>query len=351
MVGSELTDREKQILQYVIHQYILTATPVGSRNISKKYDVGLSPASIRNIMSDLEDFGFLNHPHTSAGRIPTDKGYRFYVDNLIEPKHLNHLEKQKIDAGFEVERVEHDNFLSIAGSLLSSITHQIACVTFPKFEDSVLEKIQIVRLSSTRILVVLSIKSGLVKTITLEIDAKTEQSNIQTIEHVLNSRLADLKFSEIRETFKDRIKDKLSNELKPILRVFLDSADKIFTEIKTNDKSIITGIKNLIEQPEFVDSDSFQSIIELIEDKNIIVHIMDENKKGSSGEDILIKIGNESKEEKLSNYSLVIKEYNVDNAIGTLGIIGPKRMQYSKMLAVVAYVAEKLSKELKIQNL
>ncbi|HEX9740595.1 MAG TPA: heat-inducible transcription repressor HrcA, partial [Ignavibacteriaceae bacterium] len=151
MPVQELNEREKTILRHVIQQFILTASPVGSRNITKKYEVGLSPASVRNIMSDLEEAGFIDHPHTSAGRIPTDKGYRFYVDSLMDIQQLKNSEKVFIREKLE-EGLETDDVLRISSALLSKITKQLACVSYPKLDTGVLEKIQIVSLSSTRIL-------------------------------------------------------------------------------------------------------------------------------------------------------------------------------------------------------
>ena len=198
----ELNEREKSILRYVIHQFILTASPVGSRNISKKYDIGLSPASIRNIMSDLEESGFLGHPHTSAGRVPTDKGYRFYVDSLMEPTHLNDLEKDLIKNSIDSANTETDELIKITSLILSDLTNQLACVTYPKFDNATLEKIQMVQLSSSRVLVVISVKTGLVRTITLEINSKVDSSRLEKVQRILNERLSGLKFSEIRTTFK-----------------------------------------------------------------------------------------------------------------------------------------------------
>src|SRR4030066_161673 len=133
----ELNEREKTILRHVIQQFILTASPVGSRNITKKYEVGLSPASVRNIMSDLEEAGYIDHPHTSAGRIPTDKGYRFYVDSLIDIQEIKTSEKafikEKLEEGFET-----DEILRISSTLLTKITKQLACVTYPKLETGIL---------------------------------------------------------------------------------------------------------------------------------------------------------------------------------------------------------------------
>ena len=140
MISSELSDREKSILRYVIHQYILTASPVGSRNISKKYDLGLSPATVRNIMSDLEELGFLDHPHTSAGRVPTDKGYRYYVDSLMPTPKLKRSEKNLIKKKLDAQTDSPEEVSKQASSVLSLITNQLACVTYPKFRDAVLKK-------------------------------------------------------------------------------------------------------------------------------------------------------------------------------------------------------------------
>lgn len=343
-----LNEREKAILRYVIHQFILTASPVGSRNIAKKYKLGLSPATIRNIMSDLEESGFLDHPHTSAGRLPTDKGYRFYVDSLMDPPHILEPQKSIIDAELSQFQLETNDLLKVTASLLSELTNQLACVTYPKFENSVLESIQIVQLSSTRIMVVVTIRSGLVKTITLEIDSEVSRENINAVQQFLNERLSGLKFSDIRNSLKDRLKDFPKEQYKPIIRVFLDSVDKIFKDSQVNEKSFITGAKNILKQPEFDGQDKLKGIIELIEERDIIIHIMDQSKIGSN--QVNIRIGGETRDSKLSDYSMITKEYQFGEASGTVGIMGPKRMEYSKNIATVVYVAEQLSKGLKNDN-
>ncbi len=339
----QLKDREKEILRFVIHQFILTANPVGSRNVSKRYDIGLSPASIRNIMSDLEETGFLDHPHTSAGRVPTDKGYRFYVDSLMDPPKLDQTSKKIIDVNLSSAPTETEELLRVTSHILSDLTNQLAMVTYPKFEQAVLQKIQIVQLSSTRILVVVSINSGMVKTITLEIDAEVREEQVSTVQQLLNERLTGLRFSEIRNTIEERMKDFNSESYRPIIRVFLDSVDKIFTD-QSSEKAIISGTKNILKQPEFEDMNQFQSVIELIENKDIIIHILDE-KKFPMEDDVSITIGQEIREEKLSDYSMITKEYKIGDMHGTLGIMGPKRMDYSKIVAAVVYIAEQLTQE------
>ena len=344
MLYEDLNDREKTILRSIVQQFILTASPVGSRNITKRFDVGVSPATVRNIMSDLEESGFINHPHTSAGRIPTDKGYRYYVDALMEIQKLKNSDKGFIDKNLDQNILETDEILKIASKLLSTITKQIACVTYPTLDNGILEKIQLVILSSTRLLVVVSIKSGLVKTMTLEFDTEVESEKLHKVESLLNERLNGLTFQEIRKTFKDRLSD-IGDAEKPIIRLFIDSVDRIFKDHKKEDKLLITGATNVIQQPEFDDPGKFQSVIELIEDKDIIIHIMDKRRIGNNN-NVLISIGSENEEEKFNEYSLITKEYTFGETSGTVRIIGPKRIEYSKVVAIVSYLGDMLSEVL-----
>lgn len=345
METEELNQREKAILRSIVQQFILTATPVGSRNITKKYDIGFSPATVRNVMSDLEDSGYINHPHTSAGRVPTDKGYRYYVDSLMDVDRINTKERSMIENSFGQILDETDDLVRVTSKLLSSITKQIACVTYPNLESGILEKIQIITLTSTRILVVISIKSGLVKTITMELDTEMKETHIESVQLLLNEKLSGLSLSEIRNTFKERFID-IEDDQKPIIRLFVDSVDKLFRDEVRTDRLIVTGAKNVIQQPEFENPENFQSIIELIEDKDVIIHIMDKS-SGSKKEEVSISIGSELIDKKLQEYSFVSKEYKFGETSGTLGIIGPKRMEYSRIVAIVDYLAKVLSEHLK----
>jgi len=345
MTVTELNEREKNILRYIIQQFILTASPVGSRNIAKRYDLGISPATVRNIMSDLEESGFIDHPHTSAGRIPTDKGYRFYVDSLMNVQLIDHNEKNLIDKEFEYKVEDKDDLLKLTSNILSKITRQLACVTYPKLETGALERLQIIGLSSTRILVVMSIRGGLVKTITIEFASEIKESQINDVQNLLNERLSGLSFKEIRATFNERFKD-VEGDQKAIIRLFLNSADKVFGDVRSSDGVYITGAKNVIQQPEFYDPERFQGVIELLEDKDIIVHILDKTEDMNSDE-VYISIGKENEDQKLLDYSLITKEYKLGDVSGHLGIIGPKRMEYSKVIAIVDYVAKMLTETLK----
>ena len=337
----ELNGREKNILRHVIQQFILTASPVGSQNIAKKFNLKISPATIRNIMADLEEAGFIDHPHTSAGRVPTDKGYRYYVDSLMDLQELRKSEIGMINKNLESNTFETEELIRITSILLSSITHQLACVSYPKLETGTLEKLQIVSLTSSRILVIITIKSGMVKTITLELSSDIKPSHIESVQSLLNEKLAGLTFNEIRSTFKERFKD-VEEDQKPIIRVFVDSVDKIFKDVKRNESLVITGAKNVVKQPEFEDPQRFQGIIELIEDKDVIIHVMEKSNDNSPGE-VYISIGRENEMEILHEYSFVSKEYKLGDFSGSLGIIGPKRMEYSRVIAIVDYMAKVLT--------
>lgn len=343
-LNKNLNEREKLILRSIVQQFVLTASPVGSRNITKKFNVGVSPATVRSIMSELEESGYINHPHTSAGRVPTDKGYRYYVDSLMEISELKASEKGFIEKNLDAQLTEKEQILKVASKLLSNITRQIACITYPTLDKGILTKIQLVSLSNTRLLVVVSIQSGLIKTITLEFDSEIEANSLSDIESVLNERLNGLTFQEIRQTAKERLIDVEDSE-KPIMRLFVDSIDKIFTNVKPEEKILITGATNIIQQPEFEDPEKFQSVIELIEDKDIIIHILDK-KKPEKSNNILISIGTENEDEKLHEYSLITKEYSFGETSGTVGIIGPKRMEYSKVVAIISYLGDLLTEVL-----
>jgi heat-inducible transcriptional repressor len=344
----ELNDREKSILRSVVQQFIITASPVGSRYITKKYEMGISPATVRNIMADLEESGYVNHPHTSAGRVPTDKGYRYYVDSLMELKKLKSSDKGLINKSLKAEITETDEIFKITSKLLSTITNQLACVTYPDIESGIFEKLQIISLTSTRLMIVISIKSGLVKTITLEIKSTIKRIQLESVQRILNERLSGLKFSEIRKTFKTRFKD-VDDKQKPVIRLFIDSVDKIFKDDRKTENLILTGARNIIKQPEFENPEKFESIIELMEDKDIIIHIIEKSSEADQG-NVFISIGSENEDIKMRDYSFISKEYKFGGTIGTLGIVGPKRMEYSRVVAIVDYIAKMLSEFLKNPN-
>lgn len=348
MIHEELNEREKLILKSIVQQFIITAVPVGSRFISKKYEIGFSPATIRNVMADLEESGYINHPHTSAGRIPTDKGYRYYVDALMPNENINANEKKLINEKLHSTQNDPEALIKVASAILSQVTHQIACVSYPVLDDAVLNKIQLIQISSTRLLVVISVTSGLVKTVTLEMDSEVDVSVLESVESKLNEKLSGLTFKQIKSTFIERFKD-IEKEEKPIIRLFLESANKVFSDTIKDDKIVLTGAKNILHQPEFENPEKFESIIELIENKDIVIHILEQHVEDTKNS-VVVKIGKENLNEKFYEYSVITKDYSLGEIKGFLGIIGPKRMEYSKIISIVGYISETLSNFLGVQN-
>jgi heat-inducible transcriptional repressor len=342
MVNLQLTEREKQILKCIVQNFILTTNPVGSRVISKKYQLGLSPASIRNVMADLEEMGLIYHPHTSAGRIPTDLGYRVYVDMLMEEPHLEPQVKRRIEREIKLEKVEdEEELLKITSKILSKISSQLALVSYPQIMKATLERIQLVILPHKILLVVLSLRGGLLKTIDLEIPIDIEQEKVDYIQNLLNERIAGLTLEEIRNTFVDRVAD-LKDEKTGIVRLFIDSIEKIFSEDKEFEKVHISGVKNILQVPEFSDSEHIQAVIELIEDREVILHIFERTSK-IENDKILVSIGKENVYEKLSEFSVVTTKYKFGDADGVIGMIGPRRMDYPRIIAIVGYMSKLLT--------
>lgn len=337
----ELTERQKEILKYIIQNFILTATPIGSSFLAKQSDLGLSSASIRNVMADLEEQGFLSHPHVSAGRIPTDKAYRLYVNGLMELNELDKLEQKTIFQDL-IGISDTDDLLKETGKLLSRISHQLSIVSSPHLISGRLSRIEVIGISSSKILVILTIESLVVKTITMEFISDIRPSQLEKITSFLNERLSGLTLKEIRDTFYDRIKD-AENEKTGLIRLFLGNTDKLFSDFTSKERVHISGTKNILAQPEFESPEKVRSIIELIDNEDIIIHIIDRYEEKISSEGITILIGSENDIEKLQNYSLIISSYNIGETKGTIGVIGPKRMEYKRLIPLVGYITEFVS--------
>jgi heat-inducible transcriptional repressor len=339
-----LNEREQSILHHVVYNYIQTAIPVGSRYISKHFESGLSAASIRNVMADLEEMGFLSHPHTSAGRMPTDSGYRFYIDYLMEMQNLSDSEKQQIQQQLD-QTNDAEEMLRETSKLLGKISHQLSVVTSPHLNSGVFEKIEMIPIASSKLLVVISVRTGIVRTIMMEIGAEVRRDHLDQVSRLMNERLTGLTLKEIRDSFIDRVRD-VKDEKTGLIRLFIESVDQLFTDSKENEKVHIGGTKNIIDQPEFVDPKNFRSVIELIENEDIIVHLLEKHDELQKG--FVVTIGSENKDETAKEYSFVTTTYDVGGVIGRVGIIGPTRMNYSKLIPLVDYVAQTIAKMLSI---
>lgn len=341
--SQKLTDREQSILHHVVYNYIQTAVPVGSRYISKHFEHNLSAASIRNVMADLEDSGLLSHPHTSAGRVPTDLGYRFYIDYLMEMQQLGDDEKLRIHQQLE-QANDTEELLRETSKVLGKISRQLSVVTSPHLSSGIFEKIELIPIASSKLLVVLSIRSGIVRTIMLEVGVEIRRDHLDHVGHLVNERLSGLTLKEIRDSFADRVRD-VQDEKTGLIRLFIESVDQLFTDSKDHEKVHIGGTKNIIEQPEFIDPKNFRSVIEMIENEDIIVHLLEKHDELQKG--FVVTIGTENKDESTKEYSFITSTYNVAGVTGRIGIIGPTRMDYGKVIPLVDFVAQAIAKMLR----
>jgi len=345
MMERELTPRERIILRYIVQEFIMSANPVGSKYLVRKYNLNLSPATVRNVMSRLESLGYLWHPHASAGRIPTDKGYRFYVDNLLEIKDLTPAEKEAIMRVVQ-DKDELEEILRDISKLIGKISKQLSVASTPQINDAILTKIDIISLSDTRLLVIISIRSGLVRTIVLEVSSEISRDKLDFVRAVLNERLAGLTLKQIRETFAERMRD-VEQNYRDIINVFIQSANKLFYDFYDIDKVHIGGMPEVLEHPEFSNPERLKNIMELVENEDAIIRIFQMLKSQASEQfepdRVIVSIGEENPEDRLKDYSLIASEYKIGDVSGVIGLIGPKRMNYSKMISIVNYACKVLS--------
>jgi len=321
MAFENLTDREKQILYNLITFYINTADPVGSRSIANKFKMGISSATIRNTLQDLEEQGLLQQPHTSAGRIPTDLGYRIYVDYLLKPEDLTAKEKEQIK------------------SVLGDITHQLGVSIAPRFEEGILKRLELIPLTNERVMVVVVVKSGLARSVILEIETTITESSLREVEIVLNERLSGLTLGEIRRSITERLAD-VSGKGR-LIKMIVDSKSKIWRDDRSGDIHV-WGADYLVKQPEFSDPELISRLMKIIGDNRVLSEFLEASRE----EGLFITIGSEHHFNEILNCSLVTSPYRVGNISGTIGIIGPTRMPYSKLVSIVQYTAKAITETL-----
>lgn len=338
-MASVLSERERNVLRYVVHDFIETAVPIGSRYISKRHEdeLGLSAASIRNVMSDLEYLGYINHPHTSAGRVPTDLGYRFYLDSLMKQEAVSESNMRAIRENLNSAE-EEDEVFRQSSKLLSKISQQLCVVTSPYLRRGVFERMELVQLSTTRLMVIISLQMGLVRTMMMEVASEIPREKLDDLARFLNERLSGLSLDQIRESFADRVRD-VQDENSGLVRLFIESVDKLFVPNKT-EKLHIAGTESIVEQPEFENPKNFRGVIELISNEEIIIHVLE---KSSVPEGTRVTIGQENEDEKLKEYSVITSTYSLGGVTGSIGVIGPKRMDYARTIPLVDYVARAIS--------
>jgi heat-inducible transcriptional repressor len=338
-----LSDRERAILRLVVEKFIDEAGPVGSRSLAKQSSLDLSAASIRNTMADLEDMGYLDHPYTSAGRVPTRLGYRTFVDELMDTPELTPVERQVLKMRLEQLVSDTDELLRESTRLLSKLSNLLGIALSPRLSTGVLDRLDIVPLSGSRLMFVLSVRGGVVKTIVLGFEADLSRSEIDRVVSILNERLAGLTLQEIRDTHEDRMKD--LRDQTGLIELVMDEAAVLFSEPEEG-RLQFEGTENILTQPEFQEPDDVRRLIEVIEDEDRVVQVLedlfesDPDAVGSA----TVRIGGETEEEEMEAYSIVTSPYQLGDTIGTLGVIGPTRMDYARAVALVENAANVINR-------
>ena len=329
------------MLGLVVRSFIETAGPIGSKFLVDRYSMGLSSASIRNTMNELEQLGYLGHPHTSAGRVPTDLGYRQFVDELMEPTPLSEVEIQLLKEQLKVAFQDPLVVLRECSRLLGQLSNLLGVVLSPRLATGVLERLEIVPLSSSRVMFVISIKGRLVKTVVLEVTTHLTREKLDRVVGLLNERLAGLTLEEIRNTYALRMKD-VTNDPTGIVKLVLSSSKTFFSE-PAEGRVSLAGTQNIMVQPEFLgEPEELKKLVGMLEDANFIVHLLEEESEESGRASV--RIGSENSAGKVDNYSIVTANYKIGDIVGTLGIIGPKRMNYAKMVSLVEGAAGLLTR-------
>jgi heat-inducible transcriptional repressor len=340
---AELTERERRVLEAVIRSYVDTAEPAGSRTLSRRFGLGVSPATIRNTMSDLEEKGFLFHPHTSAGRVPTDKAYRHFVDSLgIAP--LTEQERERLADELRAAGPTIDTILRRAAQSLGVLTQELGVALGPRLDQALLQRLELVRLSAERLLLVLTMTGGAMRTIFVEVPGTISEIALADVTLVLNERLAGHSLREIRGTLVDRLRDAAapSAEAADLLNIFLQEGEALFdVKLGMPGNDVVLGQPSLLaEQPEFATGESMRRLISLTEKDQHLAELLRARHQAPG---ITITIGGEHADPRLEHFTVVTAEYHAGPLSGVIGVIGPTRMPYEKVISLVSHTSRLVS--------
>lgn len=336
-----MDERKKKVLLAIVKDFIATAEPVGSRTISKKYDLGVSSATIRNEMADLEAMGYIEQPHTSAGRVPSDAGYRYYVDCLMEKYPLSEAEKSYIRKRFSQKIREIQDVIDIGAELLSEMTNYTSLIMSPYQQEDRLKQVALLPLTSEKILLVAVSQYNNVSNYLLNVPPSLTESDLDRIARVWNNRIKGLTLSEIG----NEVLNEIYEELHVYRKVIQNIASVLFGGYEQPGGAVsLSGSLNIFNQPEFRDLGKIRDILELLDSPLVIKDILSNTRPSG----LTVKIGGENNLEGINQCSIVTATYNFDGEMkGHIGILGPTRMNYAKAIALVETMAEQLSHSLK----
>lgn len=343
MALHELTERERQVLEAVIRSYVETAEPAGSRTIARRFGLGVSPATIRNTMADLEEKGFLFHPHTSAGRIPTDKAYRVYVDALMRLEPLPTVDRDRLAEEIGAGGSAIETILRRAAQSLGVLTQELGVALGPRLDQTILLRLELVRLSSEKLILVLTLRGGAVRTIFIEMRGEIADEAIAEVQQVLNERLAGLSLAEIRASLGARLRDaRAGGTGTELLNIFLQEGEQFFdVAAPADEETVVLGQASvLVDKPEFASGESMKRLIALTETRTQLATLL-RHRAATPG--VSITIGDEHGSQLMGGLTLVTSEYRAGSLTGVIGVIGPTRMPYSKVIALVSHTSSLVS--------
>lgn len=335
-----LTPRERDVLERIVQRFIQSASPVGSKTLAEDFD--LSSASLRNTMRALEEEGYLGHPHTSAGRVPTPKGYRIYVDELMDVAGLRPHEAKLLRQSVRRRLGDLEAVARDSSRLLGRLAQLLGVVLTPRLSTGILRRLDVVALSSHRVLFVLAIEGGLARTVQAEVEVPVDPARLDRVVQRLNERLSGLTLGEIRATGAERLSDLAGEDRTGVVRVVLREAPDLFRESTPERRAAIAGAQHLVSQPEFAEPETVRGVVELAESEEVVVHLLEEPTllDPESPERAVVLIGREVGE---TAYSVVTAPYRQGCARGAVAVIGPTRMDYPRAVALVEHVAGLLS--------
>jgi heat-inducible transcriptional repressor len=345
MASEELSSRERRVLEAVIRSFVETAEPAGSRTLSRRFGLGVSPATIRNTMSDLEEKGFLLHPHTSAGRVPTNKAYRAYVDSLLSLPPIKAMETDRLSEELAGKSGSStiETILRRAAQTLGVLTQELGVALGPRIDQSILRRLELVRVSGERLLMVLTLEGGLMRTVFVEMPGEIADIAITGVTTVLNERLAGLTLAEIRKSLPVRLRDAaMDPSATDLLNIFLQEGEQLFdAAMPTADGQVMLGAASVLaEQPEFLGADKMRRLLALTETPQALGETI---RKRLHSPGISITIGTEHEDPRFDDFTVVTAEYHVGSLAGVIGVIGPTRMPYDKVISLVSHTSRLLS--------
>jgi heat-inducible transcriptional repressor len=346
--AEELTPRERRVLEAVIQTYVQTAEPAGSRVLSRRFGLGVSPATIRNTMSDLEDKGFLSHPHTSAGRVPTDKAYRAYVDSLLNSPSsaIVVAERERLREDISGSSSTIETILRRAAQSLGVLTQELGVALAPRLDASVLRRLELVQVGGERLLLVLTLDGGVVRTVFVEVRGRLAESAVAEVTRVLNERLAGHTLRELRMSVAERLRDSSTKpDAAELLNIFVQEGESLFdAALPMAEGSVIVGQASVLaSQPEFGGAESMRRLLTLTEEPARLADALRRKHQGDEKPGVSITIGAEHGDPQFDQFTVVTAEYRVGALNGVIGVIGPTRMPYDKVISLVQHTSRLLS--------